>query len=187
MALGYPNGLKKDEIPYVAQIIRVADEYDAIVSKRQYKTHVNISQTLEDLIKDAKPNEIKKTIALDQLSLNYQYGKINVKILKILFKVVVDDIYYEIDGIQKYIKFLKSEVKRLKQIDEYNKKMNSVSSEKKKNYYLEGINLLFEENENINNYSLILNDYENAVLISEQRETALFREIELINKLRKQL
>ena len=51
---GYPNGLTKKDIPYVAQIIRVADEYDAIVTKRQYTTHVNISETLRDLIKDVK-------------------------------------------------------------------------------------------------------------------------------------
>ena len=34
---GYPNALVKKDIPYEGQIIRVADEYDAIVSKRQYK------------------------------------------------------------------------------------------------------------------------------------------------------
>ena len=40
---GYPRGLTKKEIPFIAQVVRVADEYDAIVTKRQYKTHVNIS------------------------------------------------------------------------------------------------------------------------------------------------
>ena len=30
---GYPNGLTKKDIPYEAQIIRVADEYDDIVTK----------------------------------------------------------------------------------------------------------------------------------------------------------
>ena len=38
MALGYPNGYTKKDIPFEAQIIRVADEFDAIVSKRQYKS-----------------------------------------------------------------------------------------------------------------------------------------------------
>ena len=68
---GYPNGVKKKEIPYVAQIIRVADEYDAIVSKRQYKTHISISETLKILIKDANPTEDSsyiRPIALDHLS-----------------------------------------------------------------------------------------------------------------------
>ena len=40
---GYPQGLTKKDIPYEGQIIRVADEYDAIVSKRQYKSHIGVS------------------------------------------------------------------------------------------------------------------------------------------------
>ena len=66
MVHGYPNGIKKKDIPYEAQIVRVADEYDAIVTKRQYTTHVNISETLKDLIKNAKPDP--KFVALDQLA-----------------------------------------------------------------------------------------------------------------------
>ncbi len=35
---GYPKGLKEDEIPLSAQIVSVADVFDALVSKRVYKT-----------------------------------------------------------------------------------------------------------------------------------------------------
>ena len=35
---GYPSGLTRKDIPIEGQIIRVADEFDAIVSKRQYKS-----------------------------------------------------------------------------------------------------------------------------------------------------
>ena len=55
---GYPQGLTKKDIPYVGQIIRVCDEYDAIVSKRQYKTHISISETLKILIKNSKPEDL---------------------------------------------------------------------------------------------------------------------------------
>ena len=34
---GYPDGLKGDEIPISAQLVSVADVYDALVSKRAYK------------------------------------------------------------------------------------------------------------------------------------------------------
>ena len=34
---GYPDGLKGDEIPISAQIVSVADVYDALVSERVYK------------------------------------------------------------------------------------------------------------------------------------------------------
>lgn len=182
---GYPNGLTKDEIPYVAQIIRVADEYDAITSKRQYKTHVNISETLNELIEDSKPEDIKKSIALDQLNINYQFGKINLKVLKALFRVVIDDIYYEIDGLYKYVKYLKSQVKRLKQIDEYKTKMDLSQSKKKQNYYMEGIQILLQDNENLNNYFSILSEYEHAISIREDRIEKLYKEISIIKKLQK--
>lgn len=182
---GYPNGLTKDEIPYVAQIIRVADEYDAITSKRQYKTHVNISETLNELIEDSKPEDIKKSIVLDQLNMNYQFGKINLKVLKALFKVVIDDIYYEIDGLYKYVKYLNSQVKRLKQIDEYKTKMDLSQSDKKRNYYMDGIKMLIQENEDLNNYFSILSEYEHAISIREDRINKLYKEISVIKKLQK--
>ena len=34
---GYPDGLRGDEIPIAAQIVAIADVYDALVSKRCYK------------------------------------------------------------------------------------------------------------------------------------------------------
>lgn len=182
---GYPNGLTKDEIPYVAQIIRVADEYDAITSKRQYKTHINISETLNELIEDSKPEDIKKSIALDQLNMNYQFGKINLKVLKALFKVVIDDIYYEIDGLYKYVKYLNSQVKRLKQIDEYKTKMDLSQSDKKRNYYMNGIKMLIQENEDLNNYFSILSEYEHAISIREDRINKLYKEISVIKKMQK--
>ncbi|HLE86253.1 MAG TPA: HD domain-containing phosphohydrolase [Candidatus Brocadiaceae bacterium] len=34
---GYPDGLKGEKIPVAAQIVKVADIYDALTTKRQYK------------------------------------------------------------------------------------------------------------------------------------------------------
>ena len=53
---GYPQGLLKNDIPYEAQIIRVADEFDAIVSKRQYKSHIDISDALKIIIENTLPS-----------------------------------------------------------------------------------------------------------------------------------
>ena len=47
-------GLVGDEIMYEGQIIRVADEFDAITSKRQYKTHIGVVDTLKILIQNSK-------------------------------------------------------------------------------------------------------------------------------------
>ena len=94
---GYPNGISKKDIPYEGQIIRVADEYDAIVSKRQYKSHIGITDTLKIIIDNSHPPvEVKKTDAINGLIENAKLGKDNPIIVKTLIKVVIDDINYEI-------------------------------------------------------------------------------------------
>lgn len=175
-------GLKKKDIPYEAQIVRVADEYDALVTKRQYKTHVHISETLKELIKDAKPDP--KFIALDQLATKEKDGKINGFILKKLFKVVIDDTLYEISGVMDYVEYLRQQIKRLELIQNYQKKAMHSNKEKTKEYYLEGLRLLLQEGETIENCKHILEEYKNAVVIREKVIEQLQQEIRIIKKLR---
>ena len=179
MVLGYPNGITK--IQMEAQIIRVADEYDAIVTKRQYKTHVNISETLKDLIKDANPDP--KFVALDYLSQNSKVGKINKRVLKVLFKVVIDDILYEISCLYEYLDYLKENIKRLELICKYSDKMLEAKNDKKKNYYKEGMRLLFQPDENFDNYIQVFEEYKNALKIRTDRVDKLYNEIKIIKKL----
>lgn len=179
---GYPNGLKKKEIPYEAQIVRVADEYDALVTKRQYKTHVNISETLKDLIKDAQPDP--KFVALDQLATKEKDGKINGVILKKLFKVVIDDTLYEISCVMDYTEYLKQQIKRLELIESYQKKADNSNKEKTKDYYHEGMRLLLQPEETIENYLQILKEYRQALKIREDIIDKLYKEIKIIKKLR---
>ena len=178
---GYPHGLTKKDIPYEGQIIRVADEYDAIVTKRQYTTHVNISQTLKELIQDAQPSQ--DVIALDQLKQNERLGKINPKPLKALFKVVIDDILYEISCLYEYLDYLKGNIKRFELIMKYARKMEEAKNEKKKNYYKEGMRLLFQADENFDNYEQVYNDYKNALTLRSDRIDKLYNEIKIIKKL----
>ena len=176
---GYPNGITK--IPMESQIIRVADEYDAIVTKRQYKTHVNISETLRDLIKDAQPDP--KLAALDHLSQNSKVGKINKRVLKVLFKVVIDDILYEISCLYDYLNYLKDNIKRLELILKYNDKMNEAKSDKKKEYYREGMKMLFLIDENFDNFKQVYEDYKHALEVRSDRVKKLYNEIKIIKKL----
>jgi energy-coupling factor transport system substrate-specific component len=46
---GYPLGLKGNEIPMIAQIIAVADIYDALTSDRPYRKAMSQSQAIEIL------------------------------------------------------------------------------------------------------------------------------------------
>ncbi len=181
---GYPQGLTKKDIPYVAQIIRVADEYDAIVTKRQYTTHVNISETLRDLIKDAQPADLRKTVALDVVRENYKVGKINAKALKALFKVVIDDTLYEISGVMDYIKYLEEQIDRLEKIEKYDLKMQRAKTDKDKEYYKEGMRLLFDSGETFENYQTVLDEYRKAVVTREEVRVKLYNEIKIIKKLR---
>ena len=181
---GYPNGLTKKDIPYVAQIIRVADEYDAIVTKRQYTTHINISETLKELIKDAQPIEYLKTVALDSLKENYKVGKINAKALKALFKVVIDDTLYEISCVMEYIDYLDEQIKRLEKIERYDLRSKKAKKEKERDYYREGMKMLFAQGENFENYEQVLDEYRHAIIIRQDVKEKLYNEIKIIKKLR---
>ncbi len=163
---GYPNSLTEKSIPLEGQIIRVADEFDAIASKRQYKSHIGIAETLKLLVADAES------------------GKINKKALKCLFKVIIDDTNYEISGIFDYTKYLSTQINRLEKIDTLNEKMQKAKSENKKDYICANINYLFEKGENFENYKNILEEYKTAYLKRKEKINELFNEIKQIKKLK---
>ena len=182
---GYPQGLTKKDIPYEAQIIRVADEYDAIVSKRQYKSHIGISDTLKILIENTKPHEpIQKSAALSVVGVHAKLGKNNPAIVRVLFKVVIEDIEYEIFLTQSYIKDLNDELKRLKQVEKYDIAMQKAKKEKDKNYYLEGMKLLLKNNETPENYKSVYEEYKKAYETRKAIIDNLYHEIKIIKKLK---
>ena len=182
MVHGYPEGLTKKDIPYYAQIIHIADVFDAIVTKRQYKTHINISETLKLLIKDTKPSI--QSIALDALSTQSKYGKINEKVLRVLFKVVIDDTLYEISCTMEYVKFLKEQLKRLNKILKYEDKVKTSKKDKDKEYYTECMKFLFDHGETLDNYHQVILDYEQALKSRNDVINKLYREIDIIKKLK---
>ena len=179
---GYPRGLRKDDIPYSAQIIRVCDEYDALVTKRHYTTHVNISETLKILIRDAVPP--KPIIALDQLKQNERLGKINPKPLRALFKAVIDDVLYEISCVMNYVEYLESQIKRLETIEKYSNKVQSSKKPEDKDYYMAGMKMLLQSGESLDNYKQVLSEYKNALEVRKKRIADLYHEIRIIKRLR---
>ncbi|MBQ9517707.1 MAG: HD domain-containing protein [Eubacterium sp.] len=54
---GYPKGLKGEEIPRVAQIIAVADTFDAMYSDRPYRDRMNYDKAI-DIIRNASGTQL---------------------------------------------------------------------------------------------------------------------------------
>lgn len=175
---GYPNGLTKKDIPIEGQIIRVADIYDALVSKRQYKSHLDISETLQILVDEAKPSNSSS-------SKEKKYGKIEPKFLKALFRVVIDDTEYEIFRITEYVEHLKEEIERLSQASKYYYKMQNCKKEKDKQYYKNGVTMLLKDGETITNFLDVLSEYNNSLSIRTNKINALNEEIKKIKKMKK--
>ncbi|NNE67150.1 MAG: HD domain-containing protein [Pyrinomonadaceae bacterium] len=46
---GYPDGLKDNEIPYIAKIVNLADSFDAMTTDRPYKRRRPINEVVEDM------------------------------------------------------------------------------------------------------------------------------------------
>ena len=170
---GYPNGVTEKQIPYEAQIIRVADEFEAITAKRQYKTHVGIIETLNILIDHSKP-----TIS------GLKVGKVDRKIEKALIKVVLDDTEYEISVRSDYLDFLQSEIKRLQEAHKYYEKMEKTSNLEKKEYFRQSAKYCLNGNETVEKIPIVLEELKKAYEIRKAHINKLYSEAKEIKKLR---
>ena len=176
---GYPQGLLKKDIPYEAQIIRVADEFDAIVSKRQYKSHINISDALKIIIENTQPSP-----NAPQGTGFTNAGKNNKLVVKKLISVVLDDTEYEIACTMNYIKYLEEQIKRLKDIEHLITKMNSAKRQEDIDFYKDYIPGFFKNNESFENFDQIFQEYNDAYTSKKKTVDDLFSEIKKIKKLK---
>ena len=185
---GYPQGLTKKDIPYEGQIIRVADEYDAIVSKRQYKSHIGICDTLKILIDNCEPiepiEEVKKSEAAKQIADNVIHGKDNPIIVNALLKVVIDDIEYEISCAQGYLDYLQDNIQRLNTVEKYLTKMEEAKKQSKKDYFHEYVKMYLDKNEDINNFKEVRQEYIDAYNTRKEKIDSLYNEIKEVKKLK---
>ena len=58
---GYPQGLKGDEIPRAAQIIAVADCFDAMYSDRPYRSRMNFDKAVS-IIKEVSGTQLTEDV-----------------------------------------------------------------------------------------------------------------------------
>ncbi len=176
---GYPQGLLKKDIPYEAQIIRVADEYDALVNKRQYKSHIGITDSLKIIIENTHPSPNAKP------NTGYTFaGKNNKKIVKKLLLVVIDDIEYEISSTIDYVNHLNDELKRCKQIEKYIEKKNNAKKESDVLYFEQYINMLLRPGEKLENFDTIHKELQKAHDLREEVLARLRQEIKNVKSLK---
>ena len=121
---------------------------------------------------------------MNEITTQTKLGKNNPIIVRTLFRVVIDDIEYEISSASKYLNGLQDELKRFKLIEKYAKKMEHAKSEKTKNYYLEGIKMLLVNNETVGNYKIMYEEYKKAYENRKAQIDNLYHEIKIIKKLK---
>ena len=181
---GYPNGVTKKQIPYEAQIIRVADEFEAISAKRQYKTPIGIIDTLKILIENTKPAPIKSVSeGLKVFSDTTRLGKIDRKIVKALFKVIIDDTEYEIFSRTEYLEYLQNEIKRFEGALKYYEKMQKAKTPEKKEYFKQGAEVFLRKNESVEIIPSVLEELNKAYIQRKEHIKKLYNEEKKIKKL----
>ena len=73
---GYPDGMKGEEIPFIARIIAVADTFDAITSDRPYRQK-KMAEVAVQIIKDNSGTQFDPVVASAFL-LTYRKGKLPI-------------------------------------------------------------------------------------------------------------
>ena len=73
---GYPEGLKGEEIPFLARIIAVADAFDAMMSDRLYRSKLGLLEAVEQLQKNAG-TQFDAKIVKEFVEILVDYDKMN--------------------------------------------------------------------------------------------------------------
>ena len=96
---GYPDGLRDKEITEEAKLIKVADVWDALTQRRQYKEGFPMSKAAEIMLGDVKK------------------GKMGSKYLYYLLIVIVEELAEKNKGNKKELKKAKEDLITLKDLD----------------------------------------------------------------------
>lgn len=176
---GYPNGVVKEDLPYEAQIIKAADEFDAIVSKRQYKSHIDVSETLKILADKTIP-AYKSGRTNAKIP---QYSQMNPHIVHALLEVVEDETYYEISCVEGYVKHIDTQIKRLEKLSEYIDGYNNATKPRDKKDYKELIEYSLQPHETLENYKQVLAEYKEAYQVRKAHIDKLIDEIQKIRNI----
>ena len=65
---GYPNNLKKDDIPLNARILRVCDAFGALIANRAYRSAFDIETAFTIMIEEVKNFDMRVFLAFQKVS-----------------------------------------------------------------------------------------------------------------------
>jgi len=102
---GYPDKLVGNQIPFEASVVKVADVYDALTRKRQYKEGFKQSQAIDIMVSDAKNN------------------KMSAKILLHLIEYLISELYEKIMNTKKNVEEFKNNIQTLHDIEKIYKQI----------------------------------------------------------------
>lgn len=177
---GYPQGLIGNDIVYEGQIIRVADEFDAISSVRQYKTHIGTLDTLKILIENTRPTKNSKRKGV----FSKRVGKNDREIVRALIKVIIEDVEMEIYRREEYIEYMQKERNRYRLAMKYFDRYETEKDEETKKYLAEYIEQYLVKNEEPNKVHEYLKDIEYTLEKRKQLLKDLKNEYRSIRRLR---
>ena len=102
---GYPDGLKGDTIPFEASLIKVADVYDALTKRRQYKEGYRQTEALKIMIEDVKKTKMSGRILIYLLNALEKEMLENIKVHEKNIEQYEDnlEVLHELEKIYKYI------------------------------------------------------------------------------------
>ena len=180
---GYPNKVSEKEIPYEAQIIRVADEFEAITAKRQYKSHVGVIDALNIIIDHARPSVPQDVQTGLKRLFTHNVGKVDKNVVKALFKVIIDDTEYEIVARSSYVEFVEDEIKRITEAQRYYLKMESALTESKREYYKAEVKCFLKPHEEPERIPEMLEEFKNTYKARQDHILKLYHEVKQIKKL----
>ncbi|HUF05195.1 MAG TPA: HD domain-containing phosphohydrolase [Aridibacter sp.] len=93
---GYPDGLRDEQIPYIAKIVNLADSFDAMTTNRPYKSRRSAHEVIEDLQRNSgKQFAPELVIALCEGMLDELTGGSDEK----SFRKLLGREYMEVEGI----------------------------------------------------------------------------------------
>lgn len=102
---GYPDKLVGNQIPFEASLVKVADVYDALTRRRQYKEGFKQSEAIKIMLEDVKKN------------------KMSSKILVHLIEYIITELYEKIIACKKNIEEYKNNLQILHEIEKIYKEI----------------------------------------------------------------